>query len=167
MLGILPASSRSPGKGPGPNVRQSHKTILIWVILILMFVSIYSMFTDSSSKEKEIDVTSFKAELQDPKKAELIDKVRIEPRGRNDAKYIITKKTGTSNEVVYGEYPENIPALLSAANVDYSVKAKDESSIWPQILLSWLPMLFLFAIFFFFMRQLQAGGGKAMSFGKS
>ena len=34
-------------------MRQSHKTILIWAILILMFVSIYSMFTDSSSKEKE------------------------------------------------------------------------------------------------------------------
>jgi cell division protease FtsH len=38
-------------------LRQSHKTILIWAILILMFVSIYSMFTDSSSKEKEMDVT--------------------------------------------------------------------------------------------------------------
>ena len=40
-------------------MRQSHKTILIWAILILMFVSIYSMFTDSSSKEKELDVTAF------------------------------------------------------------------------------------------------------------
>ena len=39
------------------SMRQSHKTILIWAILILMFVSIYSMFTDSSSKEKEVDVT--------------------------------------------------------------------------------------------------------------
>ena len=35
-------------------MRQSHKTVLLWIILILMFVSIYSMFTDSSSKEKEL-----------------------------------------------------------------------------------------------------------------
>jgi hypothetical protein len=50
-------------------LRQSHKTILIWVILILMFVSIYSMFTDSSTKEKELDVTTFKAELQNKAKS--------------------------------------------------------------------------------------------------
>jgi cell division protease FtsH len=35
------------------------------------------------------------------------------------------------------------------------------------VIITWLPMLFLFVIFIFFMRQLQAGGGKAMSFGKS
>ena len=45
---------------PDLSLRQSHKTILIWAILILMFVSIYSMFTDSSSKEKELDVTAFR-----------------------------------------------------------------------------------------------------------
>ena len=44
-------------------MRQSHKTILIWAILILMFVSIYSMFTDSSSKEKEIDANAFHGQL--------------------------------------------------------------------------------------------------------
>jgi cell division protease FtsH len=38
---------------------------------------------------------------------------------------------------------------------------------WVQFLVSWVPTLFLFLIFFFFIRQLQAGGGKAMSFGKS
>jgi cell division protease FtsH len=148
-------------------LRQSHKTILIWVILILMFVSIYSMFTDSSTKEKELDVTTFKADLQNKAKSSEIEKVQIEPKGRNDARYVVTYRTNGTKSVVYGEYPENIPGLLSTAGVNYTVKAKDESSIWPQILLSWLPMLFLFAIFFFFMRQLQAGGGKAMSFGKS
>ncbi len=49
----------------------------------------------------------------------------------------------------------------------YQVKSKDESSIWPQVLVWWLPMLLLVGIFFLFMRQLQSGGGKAMSFGKS
>ena len=44
---------------------------------------------------------------------------------------------------------------------------EEEAAFWQQFLISWLPMIFLFAIFFFFMRQLQSGGGKAMSFGKS
>jgi cell division protease FtsH len=148
-------------------LRQSHKTILIWVILILMFVSIYSMFTDSKGKEKEVDVTTFKADLQDKAKASQIESVQIQPGQRNDASYIVTYKATGTKTVVYGEYPDNLTKALSDAGVQYKVKAKDDSSIWPQILLSWLPMIFLFGIFFFFMRQLQAGGGKAMSFGKS
>src|SRR6202008_4360091 len=48
----------------------------------------------------------------------------------------------------------------------YELEAKQDS-IWWQILGTWLPMLALVFIFFLFMRQLQAGGGKAMSFGKS
>jgi cell division protease FtsH len=171
-------------------VRQSHKTILIWVILILMFVSIYSMFTDSTSKEKEIDVTAFKAELakieetrakvireneeakakglpEKPLPDPDIQSVKIEPRSRNDARYQITYRSSQTKGVVYAEYPDNLTKQLSDAGIAYNVKAKDDSSIWPQILLSWLPMLVLFGIFFLFMRQLQAGGGKAMSFGKS
>jgi len=149
-------------------LRQSHKTVLIWVILILMFVSIWSMFSDSGSKEQEKDVTAFKAELLDPTKASDIEQVRIEPGTRNDARYVVTYKSDKKKKaVVYAEYPDNLTQMLSTANVGYRVKPKDESSIWPQILLSWLPMLLLFAVFFFFMRQLQAGGGKAMSFGKS
>jgi ATP-dependent Zn protease len=45
---------------------------------------------------------------------------------------------------------------------------KDEGSgLLTSVVLTWLPMLFLVAMFVFFMRQLQSGGGKAMSFGKS
>src|SRR6202012_5988737 len=44
---------------------------------------------------------------------------------------------------------------------------KEESTFWATLLIQWLPILFLVVIFLFFMRQIQAGGGKAMSFGKS
>jgi cell division protease FtsH len=39
--------------------------------------------------------------------------------------------------------------------------------MWQNILISWFPMLLLIGVWIFFMRQMQAGGGKAMSFGKS
>ncbi|HTJ46524.1 MAG TPA: AAA family ATPase, partial [Kofleriaceae bacterium] len=132
-----------------------------------MFVSIYSMFTDSSGKEVEKDVTTFKAELADKSKASQIESVKVQPGQRHEAKYVITYKATGTKTVVYGEYPDNLTQAMSNAGIQYEVKPKDDSSIWPQILLSWLPMIFLFGIFFFFMRQLQAGGGKAMSFGKS
>ncbi|MCA9515177.1 MAG: AAA family ATPase, partial [Myxococcales bacterium] len=58
------------------------------------------------------------------------------------------------------------PALV-ARGIQITEEPEGESSIWLSILGTWLPMIFLFLIFFVFMRQLQAGGGKAMSFGKS
>ena len=148
-------------------MRQSHKTILIWAILILMFVSIYSMFTDSSSKEKELDVTGFRAQLSNKEEAAKIESIKAEPRGHDDARYVVTYKATPTKSVVYAEFPGNITKEIYEANIPYSVKSKDDSSIWPQVLVWWLPMLLLVGIFFLFMRQLQSGGGKAMSFGKS
>jgi cell division protease FtsH len=149
-------------------LRQSHKTILIWAILILMFVSIYSMFTDSSSKEKELDVTAFQNALTNKEDAAKIEKITIEPRGHDDARYVVQmKNTNPAKQVVYAEFPGSLTKDIRDANIPYSVKSKDESSIWPQVLVWWLPMLLLVGIFFLFMRQLQSGGGKAMSFGKS
>ena len=148
-------------------MRQSHKTILIWAILILMFVSIYSMFTDSSSKEKEVDVTAFQDQLTNSDQASRIEKIVVEPRGHEDARYVLTMKNTSAKQVVYAEFPGTLTKEIRDAKIPYTVKSKDESSFWPQILVWWLPMLLLIGIFFLFMRQLQSGGGKAMSFGKS
>jgi cell division protease FtsH len=149
-------------------LRQSHKTILIWAILILMFVSIYSMFTDSSTKEKELNTNEFRTMLAQPEEAAKIEKIQIEPRGSDAAKYVITLKADPATKrVMNAEFPGKLTEQIADAKIQYTVKSKDESSIWPQVLVWWLPMLLLVGIFFLFMRQLQSGGGKAMSFGKS
>ncbi|CAN5923206.1 ATP-dependent zinc metalloprotease FtsH [soil metagenome] len=132
-----------------------------------MFVSIYSMFTDSSSKEKELDVTAFRGQLANKEEASKIESIKVEPRGHDDARYIVTMKNDTVKRVVYAEFPGTITKDIYEAGISYNVKSKDDSSIWPQVLVWWLPMLLLVGIFFLFMRQLQSGGGKAMSFGKS
>jgi cell division protease FtsH len=147
-------------------LRQSHKTILIWAILILMFVSIYSMFTDSSGKESSLASDEFQKLLKED--AQQVENIVIEPRGHDDARYIVTMKSGNpAKKVMYAEFPGSLTKEIRDANIKYSVKSKDESSIWPQVLVWWVPMLLLVGIFFLFMRQLQSGGGKAMSFGKS
>ncbi|MBW1723545.1 MAG: ATP-dependent zinc metalloprotease FtsH [Deltaproteobacteria bacterium] len=61
--------------------------------------------------------------------------------------------------------PELI-GLLRSKNVKINVKPEEDSS-WFQVLLSWVPMLLLIGVWVFFMRQMQVGGGKALSFGKS
>ncbi|HEX4454403.1 MAG TPA: ATP-dependent zinc metalloprotease FtsH [Kofleriaceae bacterium] len=150
-------------------MRQSHKTILIWAILILMFVSIYSMFTDGGAKEHDLEggATAFRQDLLNKDKAKDIQEIRIEPRGHDDARYVISYKTKGEKAIVNAEFPGKLTDNIAEAGIPYQVKSKDESSIWPQVLVWWLPMLLLVGIFFLFMRQLQSGGGKAMSFGKS
>lgn len=56
--------------------------------------------------------------------------------------------------------------LLRSKGVKISAKPREDSS-WFQVFLSWVPMLLLIGVWVFFMRQMQAGGGKALSFGKS
>ncbi|HKE15586.1 MAG TPA: ATP-dependent zinc metalloprotease FtsH [Kofleriaceae bacterium] len=150
-------------------MKQSQKTILLWLFLILMFVGIYKLFTGDGNKEDERDVAWLKTELSSEDRVKLIDKVKVEPQGRDDAKYILSYKSGAKT-VVHGPYSgagNDITNALEKDGIQWTVRSKEESAFWQTLIVSWLPMLFLFVIFFFFMRQLQAGGGKAMSFGKS
>ncbi len=149
-------------------MRQSHKTILLWIILIVMFVSVYQLFTDGGNKEKKKAFKDLKAEIADPEKAKKIEKIVIQPKSVGAARYVVTYTDQPKVRYISnGEYFEDTAAALTKADIDYVLKHKEQSSFWQNLIISWLPMIFLFVIFFFFMRQLQAGGGKAMSFGKS
>jgi cell division protease FtsH len=183
-------------------LKQSYKTVLLWIILISMFAVIWNMWDSSQTNEEKMNVAEFKGLLQariDAQQAErakasggevptltdeaqkraeraaTIKRVLVQPQPNDNATYTIfypaenpTKADEESKRitVVHGEYKGTIENLLSEAGISYEVKSKEESRVWP-FLINWLPMLFLFALFFFFMRQLQSGGGKAMSFGKS
>src|SRR5690606_13019881 len=57
--------------------------------------------------------------------------------------------------------------VLATSDAEIKYEKPKETPIWQQMLISWMPMLLLFGFFFFFMRQIQIGGGKALSFGKS
>src|SRR5678815_2780956 len=123
-------------------MRQSHKTILLWIMLILMFVLIYNMFTDSGTRETQKNVTAFKQEISDVEKAKAIRDVEIQPGPNNDAKYVITYNAPGPKAVVHGEYPGTITEMLTKSGIDYEVKRHEESTLWKTVLVSWVPMLF-------------------------
>ena len=62
---------------------------------------------------------------------------------------------------------EKINAILVKHHIEVTYEPQEKNSFWQQLIIAWLPMLFLVVMFIVFMRQLQSGGGKAMSFGKS
>jgi cell division protease FtsH len=62
---------------------------------------------------------------------------------------------------------QDLIRILREKGVRIVVVAPEQTSWYMNILISWFPMILLLGIWIFFMRQMQAGGGKAMSFGKS
>jgi len=81
------------------------------------------------------------------------------------------KISGTSNQGRFFRTfaPKDLELIKILRNKEIEISAKpDDASPWYMtILVSWFPMLLLIGVWIFFMRQMQAGGGKALSFGKS
>jgi cell division protease FtsH len=145
-------------------VKQSHKTLLLWVLLILMFVAIYNLVSNPDQPQS-VAFSDFMTDVHNGK----VDQVTIRPR-ENYAEYkyvAITDEGSRKNKVSLGIAGEDINKDLITNNVKVEYAPDDQNGLWTSLLVTWLPMVFLLVIFFFFMRQLQASGGKAMSFGKS
>jgi len=79
-------------------------------------------------------------------------------KGRTDS--------GTSFQV-YAPNDANLMSKLIEAKVEVKAEPPQEPSPWISLLASWLPMLLLIGVWIFYMRQMQGGAGKAMSFGRS
>ncbi|MCD6497839.1 MAG: ATP-dependent zinc metalloprotease FtsH [Deltaproteobacteria bacterium] len=139
-------------------MKQSHKTLVLWVVLIGIFVAVYYLFRTTPDEAKKVKFSTLtKTVATNPKS---IKSLKFEGNDVHGC-CISGHKFKT-----HGLLSPELLDKLDKAGVSYDLAEKKES-IWPSLLISWLPILLLVLLFFFFMRQLQAGGGKAMTFGKS
>ena len=140
-------------------MRQSYKTVLLWVVLILMFVAFYQFFAQHNREQKEFAFSDFITKVESGDVRDVTVK---------DTNYYGHLRDGTEFHTVGPIDPmATIFDQLQKKGVKVLYEKPDQNSFWVTILVQYLPLVFLFLLFFFFMRQLQAGGGKAMSFGKS
>ncbi|HHF3343785.1 TPA: ATP-dependent zinc metalloprotease FtsH [Haemophilus influenzae] len=134
------------------------KNLVLWVVVAVIMMTAYQSF-NSSSVENSTDYTTFVYDVSNGQVT----------AARFDANEITVTKTDGS------KYSTVMPPLEDKKLLDdlLSKKVKVEGTPFErrgflsQILISWFPMLFLVGVWIFFMRQMQGGGGKAMSFGKS
>lgn len=134
------------------------KNLVLWVVVAVIMMTAYQSF-NSSSVDNSTDYTTFVYDVSNGQVTE----------ARFDANEITVTKTDGS------KYSTVMPPLEDKKLLDdlLSKKVKVEGTpfekrgLLSQILISWFPMLFLVGVWVFFMRQMQGGGGKAMSFGKS
>jgi cell division protease FtsH len=135
------------------------RNLLLWIVIALLVLALFSLFQGAPSGGPQASpaYSEFLAEVENGQ----IREVTI--KGNE-----ITGKFQDGREfVTYAPGDDNLIPLLTEKGVRIrAVPAEDGSPIW-SILLSWFPMLLLIGVWIFFMRQMQAGGGKAMGFGKS
>ena len=134
------------------------RNLALWVIIGFLLIALFNLFQPSGSDEREIPYSSF---LQAVAAGQVQD-VTIQ------GKRITGHEAGGQGFSTYAPDDPGLVSLLEEHGVIISAAPADEGmpSIF-SILLSWFPMLLLIGVWIFFMRQMQAGGGKAMGFGRS
>ena len=138
---------------------KHYKSMLVWVILILLFVFIYQGLKTSNTGEG-ISFTQFMDKALKAEGEQRVDAITV--RGEAIEGMLASGKRFTTT----GDLKDFHKDLIGRG-VDITYEREDANALWISILGTWLPMLLLFVLFFFFMRQIQSGGGRAMSFGKS
>jgi cell division protease FtsH len=134
-----------------------QKNIALWLVIILIFVVLYHLFNQPKSVQDSIIFSDFITAVEKGQ----IQEVSIQ--GENiSGRYSSGKSFKT-----YAPKDAGLVPLLKEKGVRIAVKPVDESPWYMTVLVTWFPTVLIIAIWIFFMRQMQAGGGKAMSFGKS
>jgi len=140
-------------------VNSNIKTLIFWVVLICVAVLLFAVVrTNQGPKEDAISFTQFleKAKGGEVKEVTIADR---DVHGLYQA----------PNQGFHTQVPANYPQLYDILNdKKVNVNIKDtSSSSWIAILLNASPFIVLLAFWIFMMRQMQSGGNKALSFGKS
>ncbi|MCF8113905.1 MAG: ATP-dependent zinc metalloprotease FtsH [Desulfotignum sp.] len=140
-------------------MNQFYKNISLWLVIVLMMVMLYNIFNQQQVGQTDIGYSEFLS---------MVEKDRVQDVVIQGQDLYFTDINGTRYKSFAPNDAELIP-LLRANGVAIKAKPPAESSWLMSIVVSWLPMIVLIGVWIFFMRQMQggAGGGKAMSFGKS
>ena len=138
-----------------------YKNISLWLVIVLMMVMLYNIFNQQQQTGPVIDIgySQFLAMAEDGR----IQSVVIQGQD-----LFLTDGNGAKYKCFAPEDGELI-SFLRTNGVTIKAKPPSENSWFMSIIVSWLPMIVLIGVWIFFMRQMQggAGGGKALSFGKS
>ena len=134
------------------------KNLVLWVVVAIVMMTAYQSF-NSNGVSDSTDYTTFVYDVSNSQVKE----------ARFDANEITVTKNDGSKYMTVMPPLEDKKLLDDLLNKKVKIEGTpfEKRSLLSQILISWFPMLFLVGVWIFLMRQMQGGGGKAMSFGKS
>ena len=143
-------------------MNSTVKTLLLWVFIFVVVILLFNTFKGRTASPEQLSYSELLTELEN----QTIDKVTI-------AGQVLTGRLKTSARFPDGaeftaqaRITDGLVEKLEAADVLITFEEPRESTIFT-MLIGWAPLLVLVGLWVFFMRQMQTGGNRAMSFGKS
>jgi len=133
------------------------RNLLLWATISLVMIILFNMFNQPQEPQHKLTYT------------ELLDSVNqgevlaVTIQGQKVSGVLIDDRRFTS----FIPDDPGFVDLLVRNNVQVEAEPEEQAGWLSTILISWFPMLLLIGVWIFFMRQMQGGGGKAMSFGRS
>lgn len=134
----------------------SYRNIFFWVAAGIIILILYSLMQSPDAAKKEVDFSVFLNEVEDG----LVTEVEV-TGNQISGKYADGSPFKTVSTDKY-----DIVTILRENEVNFNVNDSSRAP-WFSYLLTWLPLIIIILFWVFFMRQMQSGGNKAMSFGKS
>ena len=139
-------------------MNSNVKTAIFWVVLICVAVLLWTVVrTGKSRPERQITFTAFLSDAEAGK----VESVTI---SGSEVRGVYKDKNGLRT-LIPANYPD-VYKLLREKGVDVDIK-ESNSGNWISILINVTPLILIVAFWVFMMRQMQSGGNKALSFGKS
>jgi cell division protease FtsH len=132
-----------------------YKNLALWLVISLMMVMLFQIFKQPTKSHVSVSYSDFLSMVESG------SIIEVTIQGDN--------VSGMSTQGPFKTFAPKDPeliTLLRSKGIKISAKPEEDSS-WFHVFLSWVPMLLLIGVWIFFMRQMQIGGGKALSFGKS
>ncbi len=134
------------------------KNLLFWVVVGLFMILLFNLFSvPTHAPEEEVIFSDFMAKLDKG------DFEKVVIKG-NHISGVLRDKTRI--RTYSADYPDFVK-ILREKDVQIEVKPPDESPWYITFLVTWGPFILFLGLWFFLMRQMQVGGNKALSFGKS
>ncbi|MDP7349913.1 MAG: ATP-dependent zinc metalloprotease FtsH [Nitrospinota bacterium] len=138
-------------------MNQFYKNIALWLVIGLIMIALFNLFNQPLTPIKEVIFSDFMNQVSSGNVEEVVVQGDYIKGKLQDGEMFRTNIVSD---------PELIK-FLREKNVRIKIMPPEETTWYANLLISWFPMLLLLGVWIFFMRQMQSGGGKALSFGKS
>ena len=138
--------------------QQFYKNMALWVVILVGMLMLFTMLRQDQETPPDLAYSDFVIAIEDGQ----IEEVTIEEGSISGVQV-----DGSDFTTYAPTISQDLLGLLKERQVKVKAQPKDEGGFWRQIMIMWFPLLLFVGIWIFFIRQMQSGGGKAMSFGKS
>ncbi|MBP1602875.1 MAG: ftsH [Acidobacteria bacterium] len=138
-------------------MNSTLKSLLFWMVLVVVVVLVWNLSTTFQKGDRTISFSDF-IQWVDSGQVASVTITGNEVTG-------VTKMNENFRTYAPTQY-DNLAGKLIDRNIAVTAKA-EAASPWASLLYSWAPILLMIGFWIFLMRQMQSGGNKALSFGKS